>query len=86
VTDKPRDILSEMDSSADQLAQQIIDELSRAPSGRRTKRSKERALKALAEIQAMFQASGITEEELLADGRRIRRELVQEKYGIWPAP
>jgi antitoxin component of MazEF toxin-antitoxin module len=44
--------------------------------------SKKRALDALAEIQAAFQASGITEAELLAEGRRIRRELNKEQYGI----
>ncbi len=40
------------------------------------------ALDALAEIQRLFQESGITEEELQAEGRRIRRELNREQYGI----
>lgn len=39
------------------------------------------ALDALAEIQRLFQESGITEEELQAEGRRIRRQLTRERYG-----
>ena len=40
------------------------------------------ALNALREIQEAFQRSGITEEELLEDGRKIRRELIKERYGL----
>ncbi len=39
------------------------------------------AIEALRAIQDAFQKSGITEEELQAEGRRIREELVREKYG-----
>ncbi len=40
------------------------------------------ALNALREIQEAFQRSGITEEELLEEGRKIRRELIKERYGL----
>lgn len=40
------------------------------------------ALKALEEIQRAFAASGITEEELQAEGRRIREQLSRERYGL----
>lgn len=38
------------------------------------------ALEALREIQEAFKRSGITEEELLKKGRRIRREVIRKKY------
>jgi AbrB family looped-hinge helix DNA binding protein len=40
------------------------------------------ALEALREIQAAFQRSGISEEELQKAGREVREELVRKKYGI----
>jgi bifunctional DNA-binding transcriptional regulator/antitoxin component of YhaV-PrlF toxin-antitoxin module len=40
-----------------------------------------RGLDALREIQRAFQESGISEEELLEEGRRVREELVREQYG-----
>jgi len=43
---------------------------------------RQRALEALNAIQKMFQESGITEAELQAEGRRIRRQLVRERYGF----
>lgn len=43
--------------------------------------SRKRALDALAAIQKAFRESGITEKELLAGGRQVRRELVEERYG-----
>ena len=42
------------------------------------------ALDALAAIQKALQESGVTEKELQAEGRRIRRQLVREKYGQLP--
>ncbi len=39
------------------------------------------AREALRAIQEAFQRSGITEEELLESGRRIRHELAKERYG-----
>ncbi|MBI2917818.1 MAG: AbrB/MazE/SpoVT family DNA-binding domain-containing protein [Chloroflexi bacterium] len=39
------------------------------------------AREALRAIQEAFQRSGITEEELLESGRRIREELARERYG-----
>ncbi len=44
--------------------------------------SKRIALDALAEIQRLFAESGITEAELQAEGRRVRRELNRREYGI----
>jgi AbrB family looped-hinge helix DNA binding protein len=38
------------------------------------------ALEALKEIQRAFQRSGITETELQKAGRRIRQEVVRERY------
>lgn len=43
---------------------------------------KAKALNALREIQEAFQRSGITEEEMLEDGRKIRKELIKERYGL----
>ena len=40
------------------------------------------ALEALREIQAAFQRSGVSEEELQKTGREVREELVRKKYGI----
>ncbi len=37
------------------------------------------ALDALAEIQRMFQQSGIAEKELMAAGRRARREILRRR-------
>ncbi len=39
------------------------------------------ALEALKELRESFKNSGITLKELLANGRRIRKELVKEYYG-----
>ena len=39
------------------------------------------ALEALRELRESFKNSGITLKELLANGRRIRKELVKEYYG-----
>lgn len=38
------------------------------------------ALNALKEIQKAFKRSGITEEELQETGRRVRQEIVKERY------
>ena len=40
-----------------------------------------RALAALAEIRRAFAASGVTEADLQAEGRRIRAQLAREHYG-----
>ena len=42
---------------------------------------KKTSMEALKEIQQAFQRSGITEEELLETGRKVRQEVVREKYG-----
>lgn len=42
------------------------------------------ALEALREIQRTFQKSGLTEEELQEEGRRVRREVAGERYGAKP--
>lgn len=41
-----------------------------------------KALNALREIQEAFQRSGITLEELLEEDRKIRKELIKERYGL----
>jgi AbrB family looped-hinge helix DNA binding protein len=38
------------------------------------------ALNALKEIQKAFKRSGITEEELQETGRRVRQEIIKERY------
>ena len=40
------------------------------------------ALQSLKEIQQAFARSGITEEEVLDTGRRVREELARERYGV----
>jgi bifunctional DNA-binding transcriptional regulator/antitoxin component of YhaV-PrlF toxin-antitoxin module len=40
------------------------------------------ALRALDELRRGFAEAGITEEELQEEGRRVREELVKERYGI----
>jgi nucleoside-triphosphatase THEP1 len=39
------------------------------------------ALDALREIRQAFAASGLSEEELQEEGRRVRKELVELRYG-----
>lgn len=39
------------------------------------------ALKALTEIQRVFNESGVTEEELQEEGRKIRERLSRTRYG-----
>ncbi len=43
--------------------------------------SKQRALDALSEIQAIFAQGDVTEREIQAEARRIRRQLNAEQYG-----
>lgn len=40
------------------------------------------ALEALKEIQQAFQRSGLTEKELQDGGRRVRRDVALERYGV----
>ncbi|MBU1670698.1 MAG: AbrB/MazE/SpoVT family DNA-binding domain-containing protein [Actinobacteria bacterium] len=42
---------------------------------------KARALDALEEIRSAFERSGISEEGLLEEGRRVRREMAREPAG-----
>ncbi|MDO8615069.1 MAG: AbrB/MazE/SpoVT family DNA-binding domain-containing protein [Dehalococcoidia bacterium] len=46
--------------------------------------SRKRAVDALAAIQKAFQESGIPEEELLEEGRRVRAEMTEKVYGRQP--
>jgi AbrB family looped-hinge helix DNA binding protein len=46
---------------------------------------RKRFLDALSAIQQAFQKSGITEEELLEEGKRVRREITRELYGDEPS-
>jgi len=45
---------------------------------------RKRFLDTLAAMQQAFQQSGITEEELLEEGSRVRREITRELYGDKP--
>ena len=47
----------------------------------RVEERRARALAALDEIRRAFAASGLTEAELQAEGRRIRAQLAREYYG-----
>ena len=49
---------------------------------RRAEERRTRALAALEEIRRAFAASGVTEVELQAEGRRIRAQLSRERYGL----
>ena len=49
---------------------------------RRAAERRTRALAALDEIRRAFAASGVTEAELQAEGRRIREQLSRERYGL----
>ncbi len=40
------------------------------------------ALEALREIQRAFQKSGLTEKELQEEGRRVRQEIIRERYDL----
>ena len=42
---------------------------------------KQLAMEALEEIHKAFRRSGITEEELLEAGRKVRQQVAREKYG-----
>jgi antitoxin component of MazEF toxin-antitoxin module len=42
---------------------------------------RKRALDALAELHRIFAESGVTEEDLQEEGRRIRAELSRQRYG-----
>jgi hypothetical protein len=46
------------------------------------KSSKSLGLNALQELHRIFQASDVTEKELLKTALRIRRELVAKEYGL----
>jgi AbrB family looped-hinge helix DNA binding protein len=46
---------------------------------------RKRFLDALSAIQQAFQKSGVTEEELLEEGKRVRREITRELYGDEPS-
>ncbi len=43
--------------------------------------AKQRALDALKEIQVAFAQTGMTEKELQAAGRKVRRQVSAERYG-----
>lgn len=42
---------------------------------------KNKALDSLQEIRQAFQRSGVTEEELIAEGRKVRESLAGERFG-----
>jgi hypothetical protein len=67
-----------MSDPTDEFVQQLVEKIAAAKPP--SKRSGQRAMKALAELQAMFQASGISEKEFQADLKRIRKELTYKRY------
>ena len=68
------------DFDVDKFVEDLIRRMKNAERKPPSEKDKERALQLLAEIQQAFQESGITEEELQEEGRRIRRQLVRERY------
>ncbi len=51
------------------------------------KPARKAVLDALMEISRALEAAGVTEEQLIADGKRIRADLAHERWpDIFPAP
>ena len=82
LTLRPRRQLTLPAEVCDQLGVQVGDrlEISVKDGALLARPKKAVALEALEEIQRAFAASGITEEELQAEGRRIREQLAREYY------
>ena len=82
LTLRPRRQLTLPAEVCDQLGVQVGDrlEVSVTDDALLVRPKKVVALKALEEIRRAFAASGVTEEELQAEGRRIREQLAREYY------
>jgi AbrB family looped-hinge helix DNA binding protein len=83
ITLRPRRQITLPPEVCELLGLQVGDrlELSVADDALVVKPKKTVALKALAEIQRVFQDSGITEEELQEEGRKTRERLSRTRYG-----
>ena len=73
------------DFDVDEIVDDLIRRMKNAERKPLSEEDKERALQALAEIQRAVQESGVTEEELQEEGRRIRKELTRQKYPRAPS-
>lgn len=56
-------------------------ELALTEDGLLVRSKKALALTALREVQRAFETSNISEEELQAEGRRVRKQLARSRYG-----
>ena len=68
------------DFDVDKFVEDLIQRMKNAERKPPTEKDKERFLQALAEVQRAVRESGVTEAELQKEGRRIRRQLVRERY------
>ena len=73
------------DFDVDKIVDDLIRRMKNAEREQPSEEVKERTLQLLAEIQKAFQESGITEEELQEEGRRIRKELTRQMYPRVPS-
>ncbi|MBI2911702.1 MAG: AbrB/MazE/SpoVT family DNA-binding domain-containing protein [Chloroflexi bacterium] len=83
ITLRPRRQLTLPADICEALDLQVGDrlEVSLADDGLLVRPKKSIALDALQEIQRAFAVSGLTEEELQEEGRRVREELSRRRYG-----
>jgi bifunctional DNA-binding transcriptional regulator/antitoxin component of YhaV-PrlF toxin-antitoxin module len=83
VTLRPRRQLTLPREVCEALGLEVGDrlEISITDEGLLAKPKKQLALDALAEIQRVFQSSGLTEEDLQEEGRRVREQLSHAGYG-----
>jgi AbrB family looped-hinge helix DNA binding protein len=83
ITLRPRRQLTLPAQVCEALGLEIGDrlEVSVVEGGMLVKPRKRLTLDALAEIHRAFQETGITEEELQEEGRRVRAELSRSRYG-----
>lgn len=72
----PRDICDELGISPGDTLELFVEESVLKATPR-----KARALDALKEIQVAFERSGVSEKDLLEEGRRTRREITRERTG-----
>jgi AbrB family looped-hinge helix DNA binding protein len=72
----PKDICDELGISPGDTLELFVEESVLKATPR-----KARALDALKEIQGAFERSGVSEKDLLEEGRRTRREITRERTG-----
>jgi bifunctional DNA-binding transcriptional regulator/antitoxin component of YhaV-PrlF toxin-antitoxin module len=83
ITLRPRRQLTLPPQVCEALGLEIGDrlEVSVVDGGVFVKPKKQLALNALAEIERAFKETGLTEDELQQEGRRVREELSRSRYG-----